>query len=143
MPALDNNPSLSHQRGFSLIEILIVLAILGLLASILIVNFEKIFSGAEEQVAKSFVSQTMKTPLLKYKIDNGAYPSTQEGLAALLQQPENEKKWKGPYIEELPDDPWGKSYQYRFPGSKKPDSYDLWSWGPDGVESSDDIGNWK
>lgn len=137
------NLSLSNRRGFSLIEILIVLAILGLMASILVVNFDKIFSGAEEQIAKSFASQTLKTPLLKYKIDNGSYPSTQEGLAVLLKQPANKPKWKGPYIEELPDDPWGKPYQYRFPGTKKPDSYDLWSWGLDGVESGDDIGNWK
>ena len=98
MSAPNKIPTSPNQRGFSLIEILIVLAILGLLASILVVNFEKIFSGAEEQIAKSFATQTLKTPLLKYKIDNGAYPSTQEGLAALLKQPANKPKWRRGYF---------------------------------------------
>jgi len=83
-------------------------------------------------------------PLLKFRIDTGSFPSTSEGLAALLKAPGNKAaKWKGPYIDNLPDDPWGNPYKYRYPGSKNPNKYDLYSLGQDGTESADDIGNWE
>lgn len=132
------------RRGFSLIEMLIVLAILALLAGLVIQNFDKLFGGASEDVAKQFVTTSLEAPLLQFKIHTGSYPSTSEGLAALLTAPSaRAAKWKGPYVKELPADPWGNPYQYRYPGTQNADSYDVYSMGPNGTEGGgDDIGNW-
>ncbi len=133
------------KSGFSLIEILIVLAIIALLAGIVVANFTGIFSGAQEDTARTFVRNSLETPLLKYRMDIGRYPTTQEGLEALIKPPAaSAQRWKGPYLKDstIPLDPWGTPYQYRYPGTKKSDSYDLYSFGPDGSESGDDIGNW-
>ena len=74
----------------------------------------------------------------------GNYPSTEEGLEALTKKPSDDAtNWQGPYVKRLSDDPWGNPYQYAFPGEQNPDTYDIWSWGPDGQESEDDIGNWE
>lgn len=137
--------SCRRQHGFSLIEMLLVLGLLGLLATLVITQAGTLFGGAEEDVAKQFVTQAVKAPLLKYRIDMGGYPSTADGLKALLNAPsgQNAGNWKGPYIEKLPTDPWKNEYQYRYPGTRNPSSYDIFSLGPDGVESGDDIGNWE
>lgn len=136
-----------RQAGFSLIEILIVIALIAILATVTITNVGGIFEGRKEEVAAIFVTQTAKIPFQTYKLDVGNYPSTEEGISALVKAPSGkEARWKGPYLEEVPLDPWGNSYQYRFPGSKNINGargYDIWSLGPDGVESADDIGNWK
>lgn len=135
------------QAGFSLIEILIVIALIAVLATLTITNVGGIFEGRKEDVASIFVNQTAKIPLQTYKLDVGNYPATEEGINALVKAPGGkEARWKGPYLEEVPLDPWGNAYQYRFPGSKNVNAargYDIWSHGPDGVESADDIGNWK
>jgi len=137
----------ASKSGFSLIEILIVIALIAVIAGLAISNIGGIFGGQQEKAAKIFVTQSLKIPLTAYKIDIGSYPSTAEGLQALIQAPANKSgSWKKPYIEELPTDPWGNQYQYRFPGSKNVNGssgYDVWSLGPDGTESADDIGNWK
>lgn len=83
---------------------------------------------------------------MRYKIDNGAFPTTAEGLRALRVAPaaaSAASTWNGPYIEHEAIDPWGNPYQYRCPGLHHPERYDIWSLGPDGVESDDDIGNWE
>lgn len=130
------------QSGFSLMEILIVLALIAAIAGLLVANLDRIFGGGKEQVAKLWVKQ-IDTPLMAYRIQMGNYPSSEEGLQALKIAPAGkEKRWKGPYIKELPEDPWGHPYQYRNPGVKNLSSYDVWSFGPDGVQSEDDIGNW-
>ena len=137
----------ASKSGFSLIEILIVIALIAVIAGLAISNIGGIFGGQQEKAAKIFVTQSLKIPLTAYKIDIGSYPSTAEGLQALIQAPANKSgSWKKPYIEELPTDPWGNPYQYRFPGSKNVNGssgYDVWSLGPYGTESADDIGNWK
>ena len=81
---------------------------------------------------------------MSYKLAIGKYPSTEEGLNALLNAPESAgDRWKGPYVRSLPLDPWGNPYQYRYPAQKSKDGYDVWSMGPDGQnETEDDIGNW-
>ncbi len=132
-----------HKAGFSLIEILVVIALVAMLVSLVVFNVDSIFSDNNEKIASTYVNTSLKIPLTQYKISMGNYPSTEEGLKALLTPPAGkEARWKGPYVEQLPDDPWGNPYQYRFPGTKHKGGYDLWSYGADGVESADDIGNW-
>lgn len=135
-------------RAFTLIEILVVVAIIGLLAGVLL----KSMVGAQDQaqigVAKIFIQAGLRTSLDRYKIDMGGYPSTSEGLNALLVAPANAvDSWHGPYSEadggKFPLDPWREPYQYRFPGTKNKTKYDLFSKGPDKTEGTeDDIGNW-
>lgn len=134
------------RRGFTLLEILVVLAIIGLLAGLAITNVDKIFGGAQQSTAKLFVTQTLKTSLATYRIHMGNYPTTAEGLQALVTPPATKAdRWNGPYIEggKIPKDPWDEPYQYAFPGTHNKDSYDLWSKGPDKQSgTADDIGNW-
>lgn len=133
------------RSGMTLIEILIVLILISLLAGTVIFNVTKTLEGNTESITKLFVNETVKVPLVTYRIHMGSYPSTEEGLQALITPPANRAdRWKGPYIENrtVPADAWGNPYQYRYPGTKNPDKYDLWSWGKDGRESEDDIGNW-
>ncbi|MGJ8641410.1 MAG: type II secretion system protein GspG [Opitutaceae bacterium] len=97
-----------------------------------------------EGVAESFVWNTSKIGLQPYKLDMGEFPSSVEGLQALTSAPERHKeRWRGPYLDEIPLDPWGNPYQYRFPSKHSAGSYDVWSFGVDGVESNDDICSWK
>lgn len=144
--SLISQRKLHRKSGFSLIEILIVIALIAVLATVAIGNLGGIFSGQQEKVASMFVKQTLDTALVPYRLDVGNYPSTEEGLAALMKPPAGkDAKWKGAYLKELPLDPWDNPYQYRYPGSKNINGargYDAWSWGPDGTESGDDIGNW-
>lgn len=131
------------QGGFTLTEILIVLALIAAIAGLLITNLGKLFSGGKESVAQLWVKQ-IDTPLMAYRIQLGNYPTTEEGLQSLVKAPAGkEKRWKGPYLKDLPNDPWDHPYQYRFPGTKSTAGYDVWSFGPDGIESEDDIGNWN
>jgi general secretion pathway protein G len=134
---------LRASRGFTLLEILIVLAIIGLLVGLGVKHADKILGGS--QVAEIFVGTTMKTPLVQYRIHMGDYPSTAEGLEALVTAPSGKaERWKGPYTEakggKLPTDPWGEAYQYRYPGTrnKATGGYDLFSKGPDKVEGTED-----
>jgi len=137
-----------RHAGFTLLEILIVLAIIGLLAGLAVSNSDKIFGSSQAAVAKIFVRDSLKTSLVRYRVDMGDFPSTAEGIQALLTAPASKAgRWQGPYADttgnRLPTDPWGEPYQYRFPGTKNPGSYDLFSKGPDKVEGTeDDLGNW-
>jgi len=137
-----------RSAAFTLLEILVVLAIIGLLAGLAISNSDKIFGRSQEAVARIFVRDTLKTGLVRYRIDLGDYPPTAEGLSALLSAPAGKAdRWRGPYLDapgnRLPADPWGEPYQYRYPGGKNKGGYDLYSKGPDKTEGTDDdIGNW-
>jgi general secretion pathway protein G len=138
----------TRAAAFTLLEILITLAIIGLLAGLAISNSDKIFGQSQEAVTRIFVRDSLKTSLTRYRIDMGDYPSTNEGLTALLAAPANKsERWRGPYAEapggRLPNDPWGEPYRYRYPGTKNKGGYDLFSVGPDKTEGTDDdIGNW-
>jgi general secretion pathway protein G len=101
--------------------------------------------GRKTDIAADVVKQSLERPLKNFLKDIGRYPSTDEGLAALsVSPPIIQLKWKGPYA--LPTatllDPWRREYRYIMPGIHNPVGYDLWSLGPDGIESGDDIGNW-
>jgi general secretion pathway protein G len=138
----------SRRSGFTLLELLLVVGILVMLAAFALPSF----LGTQEQAQKDAVGTQVKmfeNVLNVYRTQNGTFPSTDQGLRALLVKPEEDpvpKKWAGPYLsDENLSDPWGFEYQYAYPGEhnvkKKPD---IWSVGPDGEEGTeDDIGNWK
>lgn len=128
-----------------MLEILVVLAILGLLIGVLVSNVGGNLSRGQEDAARIFVTSSLKAPLTSYRIDFGDYPSTAEGLNALVTPPAGkEGRWRG-YLEnnKLPVDPWGQPYQYRYPGTHNTSGYDVFSMGPDKTAGTpDDIGNW-
>jgi general secretion pathway protein G len=134
-------------NAFTLLEILVVLAIIGLLAGLAITNVDKIFGGAQVQTTQLQVRDSMKTPLTSYKIHMGDFPSSAEGLQALVTAPANRAdRWHGPYLEpaRVPLDHWGEPLQYQYPGQRNKTGYDLWSKGPDKqTGTADDIGNWE
>jgi general secretion pathway protein G len=136
----------SLAAGFTLLEILVVLAIIGLLAGLAITNVDKIFGGAQVTTTQLMVREGMKTNLISYKIHMGDFPTTSEGLQALLTPPAaRADRWQGPYLESPKAliDHWGEPLQYAYPGARNKSSYDLWSKGPDKqTGTADDIGNW-
>ena len=138
---------MKKQLGFTLLEIMVVVVIMGMLASI--VSFNVMGSKADAEVRKTRIDiKNIQQALDLYKLDNRRYPTTEQGLKALITKPTASpvpKNWKkGGYVQELPEDPWGNKYQYANPGVHNPDSYDLYSFGPDQEEGSDDdIGNWQ
>ncbi|MCP5529567.1 MAG: type II secretion system major pseudopilin GspG [Opitutaceae bacterium] len=141
-----NSPA--RTGAFTLIEILVVVAIIGMLAALFITNTDKIFGQSQDVVARVFVRDSLKTSLTRYRIDTGDYPTTAEGLQALVSAPANSgERWQGPYVEltggRLPLDPWNEPYQYIYPGTRNKGGYDLFSKGPDKTAGTeDDIGNW-
>jgi general secretion pathway protein G len=136
----------SKRHGFTLIEVLVVISIIVLLAGLTIGKMTNIFSESQTKVAGLFVNQTIKTPLFAYRMSMGNYPTTEEGLQALVTAPGNKAdRWRGPYIDgnTVPKDPWGEPYMYKNPGTHNKDGYDVWSKGPHSTDGADDnIGNW-
>nr|WP_218649017.1 type II secretion system major pseudopilin GspG [Pseudomonas taiwanensis] len=135
------------QSGFTLIEIMVVVVILGILAALVVPQVMNRPDQAKVTVAKGDI-KAIGAALDMYKLDNFAYPSTQQGLEALVSRPSGNpppKNWnKDGYLKKLPIDPWGNPYQYLSPGSKG--TYDLYSLGADGKEGGSDndadIANW-
>ncbi|MBR4598094.1 MAG: type II secretion system protein GspG, partial [Opitutales bacterium] len=126
--------NLRRLRGaFSLLEIIVVIAMIALLAGLTVSNIGGMFSSGQERTAKLFVGTSMASPLMAYRMDMGSYPTTEEGLMALIKAPESAgAMWKGPYVnlKELPKDPWGMAYQYRCPGVHNPTEYEICSFCP-------------
>ncbi len=89
------------------------------------------------------IQTNIATALKLYELDNGCFPTTEEGLNALLSQPASVGNWNGPYTKKKPLDPWGMEYKYKCPGEHRTADYDLYSLGKDGIESADDIKNWE
>jgi general secretion pathway protein G len=137
-----------NRRAFTLIEIVVMLGILALLATLVITKTEGIFGDSQQKIAKIFVRDSLKTAIARYQMDLGSFPTTAEGLAVLISAPANAtSNWRGPYAEtpggKPPLDPWNEPYQYRCPGNHNKTGYDLFSKGPDkAADTEDDIGNW-
>ena len=135
----------SRQEGFSLIELIVVLVILGLLAGVVGPKLWDRVGAAKGKVARLQIEE-MGNALGLYRFDVGHYPTTAEGLQALMED-SGIQNWTGPYLEKkvLPKDPWGRDYQYESPGQHS--DYDLLSWGADGVEGGEgddaDINSWE
>jgi general secretion pathway protein G len=116
--------------GFTLLELLVVVAIIGLLVGYVAPRYFGQIGKSEVNAAKAQIDALEKA-LDQYRLDTGRYPSTDPGLNALVQRPQNEPKWNGPYLRKaVPLDPWGKPYLYRSPGEKG--DFDLLSYGKDG-----------
>jgi general secretion pathway protein G len=137
------NPRTSLARGgFTLIELLLVMVILAVLAAIVVPRFTKRSEDAKITAARTQISN-FETALGTLEVDCGRFPTNEEALQALIQQPPNMKDWKRPYMDRIPADPWGNPYQYRSPGQHNASGVDIWSFGPDGQDGGgDDIDNW-
>jgi general secretion pathway protein G len=132
-------------RGFTLLELLVVMVIIGLLVGYVGPRFFAQVGKSEVKAARAQLSAFEKA-LDQYRLDTGHYPTSEQGLAALMARPGNEPKWDGPYLKKsVPPDPWGKPYLYRSPGERG--EYDLVSYGndgqPGGSGEAGDINNWQ
>jgi len=136
-----------RSRGFTLIEIMVVVVILGILAATIIPQFIGTTFDAKVGASKAHVAE-LESAIERFYVHMDRYPTTEEGLKVLTDPPtgDDAKKWRGPYIKQLRNDPWGNEYQYHFPGTHHPTSFDLWSRGADGADGGEgegsDIGNW-
>ena len=133
-------PLVRRRRGFTLIEVLLVLVILVILAATAVPLYSSYQKQANKNAAKSQIGM-METALDGYQLNVGDYPVTLDGLLAPPADLPNPAKWEGPYLKgnAIPLDPWGNQYQYKAPGDHNQTTYDLWTVSPDGVE----IGNWQ
>jgi general secretion pathway protein G len=134
-----------HQAGFTLLELLIVVVILGLLATLVGPKLFSVFGKAKRQIAKTQIEQ-IATGLDLFRLDLGRYPTTDEGLEALVNPPEGLERWNGPYMEKgIPKDPWDRPYVYVSPGEHG--AYDIISLGLDGEPGGEgenaDITSWQ
>ena len=131
------------RTGFTLIELLLVMVILVVLAAVVVPKFTNRTEQARQTAAKTDVS-TLDGAIDQFEVDTGRYPTNEEGLRALVEQPANVQNWHGPYIKKgVPEDPWHNAYVYRYPGTHNTTGFDLLSMGPDGREGTDDIDNWS
>jgi general secretion pathway protein G len=143
---IENHSRYRNCAGFTLLELLVVLVILGLLAGLVGPRVMKYFTEAKSGTARVQIHE-LNTALDMYRLGIGRYPTTDEGLTALVEPPSGVNNWSGPYLskKQVPKDPWGYKYHYRFPGEHG--EYDLYSFGADNVEGGEgenkDIVSWE
>lgn len=147
MQKQDRTKKQQRRRGITLIEMLVVLTIIGLLAAVVGPRVFNMTDKGRITACRMQMSKFMDA-LTGYKADTGAFPTTEQGLQALWQKPENVPNWAGPYMEqEIPNDPWGRPYIYKFPGGPFPDAPEIISLGADGQPGGEamnaDIVSWK
>ena len=144
---MSNRPS-SARGGFTLIELLLVIAIIVMVMGLVLPWFMGAKAGADIDAAKSQIG-IFKSSLDMYQLHMNSYPETEHGLVALVEEPTEADvadRWRGPYFDKaIPQDPWGNDYQYEYPPSHNTlDFPDIWSYGPDGEDGTeDDIVNWE
>jgi general secretion pathway protein G len=137
--------SRSHSRpaGFTLMEVLLVLVILVVLASLAV----NVFSGTQDKADRSAAAAQVglyKRAIDLYRLNTRQYPADLQELVTKPSDPTLATRWGGPYMDKIAKDPWDNDYQFAAPGKHNPDSFDVWSAGPDGQDgSADDIGNWE
>jgi general secretion pathway protein G len=134
-----------HRNGFTLLELLVVIVIIGLLAGLVAPRYFDQLGKSNTKIAKAQIDALEKA-LDQYRLDVGSYPTTEQGIAALNQRPQNSEKWAGPYLKKaVPNDPWGAPYRYRAPGEHG--DYDLSSLGSDGQPGGNgeaaDVTSWS
>jgi general secretion pathway protein G len=137
--------NLKSQKGFSLVEIIVVITIMGIIAATVLPRILGRTDQARQLRAKNDINQLV-TAVKLFKLDTGRYPTTEEGLKALREKPSDADNWRGPYLEkELGKDPWGQDYIYRYPGEHG--DFDILSYGadkqPGGEGYNQDIVSWK
>ncbi|HNW40225.1 MAG TPA: type II secretion system major pseudopilin GspG [Candidatus Omnitrophota bacterium] len=135
--------AVKNPGGFTLIELMLVVVIIGALVAMVTPRLAGRGEQARAAAANADINANIATGLKLYELDNGNFPSTSEGLNALLVKPDSARNWNGPYLEKKPVDPWGKEYEYKSPGEHRKSDYDLYSLGKDGTESADDVNNWE
>ena len=137
----------SKKNGFTLIELMLVVIIIGTLAALVVPRLSGRAEQARVTAAQADISSNIPLALELYELDNGVYPTTEQGLNALREEPTTPpipKNWNGPYLKKKPVDPWGNQYNYVSPGTHNLDDFDLYSYGPDGAEGGgDDLVNWE
>lgn len=136
-----------NKSAFTIIEILMVVIILGTLVAMAVPRLSGRTEQAKIAAAKADVTVNIPTALKLYELDNGFFPTSEQGLSALVRKPTTEpipQNWSGPYLEKIISDPWGRAYQYQSPGTHRLHDYDLWSVGKSNKEdkTDDDIVNW-
>jgi general secretion pathway protein G len=121
------------ERGFTLLELLVVLAIIGLLVGLVAPAALRQLGSAKEKIAHQSIER-LSSVLDMYKLDVGGYPTTEQGLQALITAPSGVARWSGPYLKgnKIPEDPWGRPFQYRNPSQRPAHEFDLYSLGPTG-----------
>ena len=135
--------------GFTLVEILLVITIIAIMVAMVVPRLAGRSKQAKISIAEADIEASLSIALDLYELDNGMYPSSGQGLKALIEKPDITpipNNWKGPYLKKrvMPKDPWGNPYNYAYPGVNNSDGYDLWSVGPDQSEGGDDdITNWE
>jgi general secretion pathway protein G len=137
---------LNCKNAFTLIEILLVVVIISTLAAMVIPRLTGRSQQAKEAIAAADITINIPTALKLYELDNGRFPTTEQGLKALISKPKKSpvpQNWNGPYLErESFRDPWGREYLYRYPGKHGPD-FDLYSLGSSGEDDQTNITNWQ
>lgn len=133
-PQAESRTARQRQAGYTLLELLVVLAILGLLVGLVAPQVMGLLGSSKQKVAEQSIAR-LKTVLDMYRLDSGVYPTTEQGLGALIRPPAGIARWSGPYLDsqDLPLDPWGRPFQYRNPSQRPGRPYDLYSLGSDGT----------
>jgi general secretion pathway protein G len=136
-----------RSAGFTLIELMVVVIILGILAATISLQLAGTTQDAKRNRARADIA-TIGTAIDAFQLNTDRYPTTEEGLNALMTPPSDAAdRWRGPYLKDLNNDPWNHPYLYRFPGTKGPRSYDIWSRGADNAEGGEgpnaDVRSWE